>query len=174
MTPEEITGGREPRRWLRPVGVLVAVALVVGFVADRLVRDNERDALRRCVVEAEADFDDLAYRTAGLEIYIASAVDRPDVSPAVRASLRGIVQETVLRGLPPLYRDQVRCMSVRAWHPVMKAGRDAYLGYLEERLAQVRRAVEDIDALHVRLPEVTSARARARAALSHAGVPLAP
>ncbi len=174
MTREEISGGREPRRWIRPAGFLVVLALVAGVVADRLVTDHERGALRRCVAEAESDLDDLAYRTAGVEIYISSTVDRPDVSPAVRRSLKGIVQETVLRGLPPLQRDETRCRSVRTWHGAAQAGRRAYLAYLELRLGQIQRASKDIDALHVTDPDVVEARARARQALADLGVRLSP
>jgi hypothetical protein len=174
VTAEEISGGREPRRWIRPAGVVLVLLLVAGFGADRLVRDHERRSLRSCVVAAESDLDDLAYRTAGLEIYIASAVDRPDAIPSVRRSLRGIVQESVLRGLPPLQRDQARCLAVRAWHSGAKAGRREYLSYLDLRVRQVLRAVENIDEWHVVVPEIVTARARARAALASVGVSLSP
>ncbi|MFN2538165.1 MAG: hypothetical protein ABR549_08435 [Mycobacteriales bacterium] len=174
MTLEEISGGREPRRWLRPGAVVLVLALVAGFAADRLVRDHERRALRRCVVEAESDLDDLAYRTAGLEVYLASAVDRPDIAPSVRSSLKGIVQETVLRGLPPLQRDQTRCTSVRVWHQAARDARRYYVAYLDLRVSQIVRAVKDIDELHVVVPDLLAARARARAALAEVDVRLSP
>ncbi len=177
MTLDEIGGGREPRRWSRwPrwVAAAVVVLVVVGYGVDQYARWRERSDLRACVAEAESDLDDLAYRTAGLEVYIASAVDRPDVAPSVRRSLRGIVQETVLRGLPPLTRDQSRCRAVRAWHgPARRARRD-YLAYLSLRVDQVQRAVADLDALHVVVPAMAPARAQARASLAEVGVTLSP
>ena len=174
MTREEITGGREPRRWIRPLAALALLVVITAVVGDRLVRRHERQSLRHCVVHAELDLDDLSFRIAGLEIYIASAVDRPDIAPSVRRSLRGIVQESVLRGLPPLQRDQSRCEAVRAWHSASKDGRGAYLAYLELRMQQLQRAEEDIDALHVVVPELASARATARTALAAVGVSLTP
>ena len=174
MTLDEVSGGREPRRWFRPLGIAVVVLVALGVGADRLARHAESGALRSCVVTAESDLDDLAYRTAGLEVYIASAVDRPDVAPAVRRSLRGIVQETVLRGLPPLQRDQARCGAVRAWHGSVRTARRDYLAYLDLRVDQVQRAVEDLDALHEVVPALAPARAKARVALGRAGVALSP
>ena len=175
MTTDEVSGGgREPRRWVRPVAVVLALVVLTGYAADRYVRSRERSGLRGCVTEAEADLDDLAYRTAGLEVYIASAVDRPDVAPSVRRSLRGIVQETVLRGLPTLERDQLRCERARAWHPAARVARRDYRAYLDLRVDQVQRAVADLDALHEELPAVATARAKARTSLADVGVVLSP
>jgi hypothetical protein len=174
VTAEELSGGREPRRWLRPAAAVALLLVLLGYGADRLVSDHERRALRDCVTEAESELDDLSYRTAGLEVYIASAVDRPDIPASVRSSLRRIVQETVLRGLPPLQRDQARCLSVRAWHHAARIGRREYISYLELRVSQVVLAVQDIDELHVVLPAVVAARGRARRALADVGVPLSP
>jgi hypothetical protein len=152
----------------------VVVLVAVGFGIDRFASWRERSALRACVVEAESDLDDLSYRTAGLEVYIASAVDRPDVAPSVRRSLRGIVQETVLRGLPPLERDESRCEAVRAWHGAARRARADYLAYLTLRLDQLQRAVADLEALHVDVPALPPARARARVSLADVGVTLSP
>jgi len=174
VTADELSGGREPRRWVRPVAALVVLLVLAGFGTDRYLRSRERLALRSCVTQAESDLDDLAYRTAGLEVYIASAVDRPDIAPSVRASLRGIVQETVLRGLPPLERDQARCAGLHTYHAAARAARRDYRAYLDQRVDQIQRAVEDIDALHVVLPGLDAARARARASLAEAGVTLSP
>lgn len=174
MTAEEISGGREPRRWVRPVVAVLLVVLIAVIAGDQLLRRHERQALQRCVTAAESDLDDLTYRTAGLEVYIASAVDRPDIPSSVRRSLRGIVQETLLRGVPPLQRDQRRCSSTRTWHQAATAGRRAYLAYLDLRVQQVLRAVENLDALHVVVPEIAPARDRARSELAKAGVTLSP
>ncbi|MCU1601905.1 MAG: hypothetical protein JWO22_2614 [Frankiales bacterium] len=174
MTAEELSGGREPRRWVPRVIAAVVVLLVAAYTGDRLVRRHERTVLRACVVAAESDLDDVSFRTAGLETYIASAVDRPDIDPAVRKSLRGIVQETILRGLPPLQRDQARCLAVHAWHGPVRSARRDYLAYLDLRLDQVQRAVADLDAWHVLPPEIPAARAVARVSLAAAGVPLSP
>ena len=176
MTLDEVRGGsaREPRRWVRAVGVLVVVALLVGVAADRWLRSQERSALKTCVVRAEADLDDMAYRTAGLEVYISSAVDRPDIAPSVRRSLRGIVQETVLRGLPALQRDQRRCTSVSVRHGAARTARRDYLAYLSTRLDQLDRAVVDLDALHEVVPGLDARRDRARASLARVGVRLSP
>jgi hypothetical protein len=156
------------------VAALVVVVLAVAFAGDRLLRDHESRALRDCVLEAESDLDDLSYRTAGIEVYIASTVYRPDIPASLRDSLKGLVEETVLRGLPPLQRDQVRCESVRAWHRRAKTGREDYLAYFDLRMQQLSRAVEDIHALHVEVVGLADARARARAALAPLGVRLSP
>ena len=174
MTLDEIGGGREPRRWSRWVAAGVVALLVAGYGVDRFAAWRERTALRACVVEAESDLDDLAFRTAGLEVYIASAVDRPDVAPSVRRSLRGIVQETVLRGLPALGRDQSRCQAVRTYHGKAERARVDYLAYLSLRVDQLERAVADLDALHVDVPALAPARAKARASLDDVGVTFSP
>ena len=174
MIPEEISSGREPRRWPGVVIALTAVVVVLVLLLDRIVDDRERSSLRRCVSAAEADLDDLAFRTAGVEVYVGSRVNSPDVPQVVRASLEGIVEETVLRGLPALRRDRAGCVRMTGWHPAARTARRDYLAYLDLRMGQLSLAAQDIDALHARRPDIQQARSLAVRSLARLGVTISP
>jgi hypothetical protein len=174
VTRDEISGGREPRRWLGPVIAVTTVVAVLALLLDRAVDGRETSSLRRCVAAAEADLNDIAFRTAGVEQYVGSRVNSPDVPLTVRSSLTGIVEETVLRGLPALRRDRAGCADGPGWHPAARAARRDYLGYLDLRLGQLALAAQDIDALHTRRPDVQLARERARLSLARLGVRIRP
>ena len=174
MTGDELSGGREPRPRLRAAALVGALAVAAAFAGERVVDHQERGALRRCVAASEADVADVTRRAAGVEQYVSPALNRPDVAPAVRDSLRSIVQLTVLRGLPSLRRDRDRCGAVGGWHPRVREGRRAYLGYLDLEVRQLTLAAHDLDALHGNAAAIGSARAQARHRLAAVKLTLSP
>ena len=83
MTPEEISGGREPRRWVGPTALVLAVLVGLALLANDLVRRSERSALRTCVTTAESDLDDLAYGDDAEGVFDEAVGQFGDVDEAV-------------------------------------------------------------------------------------------
>ena len=59
--------------------------------------------------------------------------------PSIRAGMQRLVQVTAQGGLAPLLAARARCRSVGflPWHPAARAAREAYLVYLDARLARL-------------------------------------
>ena len=132
------------RRWLL---VVPAVALLGAFNAQR---GHEAAQLAACRAEADATVDHLVARALSVEEYAGPALDAPGTPATVRSSLERLVTGSVARELPDVLEARARCgFRTLPWSGT--AGRrDAYLTGLDERIAVLRRAASDRDALHDR------------------------
>lgn len=164
---------RAPRRRWPWVALLLAAGLAVGAVVlDDALRRRESAALldRAAAARSAVDYAD-AY-IAATRGYTSPAVTSASVSDEVRASLRGIVQDSAAARLGGL-RDQLgqaKDLRVLPWHGPQRAARERLVDYLAVRVGYVASVAEDFGELYRPHPELAAALADARAAF----VELAP
>jgi sensor c-di-GMP phosphodiesterase-like protein len=149
---------------------LALLVLVGAVIAHNVQSRREQDALRTCVTQAQGDLRHLLDKAHGTEEYAGRLRTSPTTPAPVRASLSALVTATVADELPLLRADRRDCdFWTLPWHG---RERDAYVGYLDARLAQLQAATTDIDALHA--DPAAAARVAAQQALRDAGLTVSP
>jgi hypothetical protein len=144
--------------------------LVVLVIAHNVQSRREQDALARCVTEAQGDLKHLLDKAYGTEQYAGPLRTSPTTPARVRASLDALVTGSVADELPTLRADRQDCeFWALPWHG---SERDAYVRYLDARLAQLQLATTDVGALHT--DPAARARAAAQEALRDVGLTVSP
>ncbi len=145
--------------------------VVLAVLGDGAARRHETGQLFDRVAAAQASLTYADRRLAGLVAYTSPQLSSPDAPPAVRQSLRAVLQDEAADRLPPLAtrRDAVAGVRLLPWHGEERQARDDYLAYLDLRQQALREAAADLDVLYQRRPKTTRARERAWAALRRLG-----
>jgi hypothetical protein len=160
--------GLRRRWWVALAGlVLVLVIAPVAVGADERSRGREFDALVHQVTLGQSA---VRYSDAGIQSmvqYTSPQLTSARTPANVRASLRKIVQQAAADRLEPMRirRDAVAGLPVRRWHGEQRQARDAYLAYLDRKIALLRTVSVDLRALYQPHPENERALAVARDAL---------
>ena len=125
--------------------VVPAVAVLAGF---NLQRGHEADQLAACRTEADGEVQHLVARALAVEQYAGSALTSPTTPPAVRAGAAKLVTDSVASDLPAVLAARERCGFRTLPGSGTADARDAYLVDLDARIAALRRATTERDALH--------------------------
>lgn len=153
-------------RWLLPAVLLTIVAAVlVGL--DQRERGREAEVLLTRVTTAQSSIRYADARVRSMVAYTSPQLLSATAPDRVRASLRSLVMEAAAQQLGTLRerRQAVAAVPVAAWHGGLREARDAYLDYLDERIAVLQEISVDLRALYRSHPESSRLLLAARSAL---------
>jgi hypothetical protein len=166
--PGRAVGRRSRRTWWWSIAVvLLLVIAAAGFVREEQARGREFDALLAQVTQAQSAVQYSDARLAAIVQYTSPQLLSARAPARVRASLAALVQQAAAGRVAPMQaqRNRVATRSTGRWHPVDGRARDAYLAYLDDRIAFLKAAADDLDVLFKPQPNGPRLRAAARKAL---------
>ncbi|MDQ1687663.1 MAG: hypothetical protein QOK42_638 [Frankiaceae bacterium] len=172
MTVDRIASGtgrraRPPRRRLPVVVVLALVALGSAVALDRAQSHREDTALLRCVEHAQLQVSHALGVVGAVAQYSSPQLSSPQVTLAVRRSLRALVQQSAGQGVEPVEQQRAACArtSLRPWHRAQQRARAAYLAYLDGEREALAALARDFNAYGVSDAARSQRKAAARTAL---------
>jgi hypothetical protein len=122
---------------------------------DQRTRIDETRALVEQVALSQSSVEYADARIRAMVAYTSPTLQSARAPEGVRAGLRTLVQETAAERVGPLLerRAAVVDLAVRRWHGAQREARDAYVAYLDERIAVLRAMSVDLRVLFQPQPE---------------------
>ena len=132
---------RQRRPWLVPV-ILLTVCLIgaAAWWGDRAWRDHGAEQVAAGVEDASLAVDSGSRRLAAIIDYVRPATSRPDLDPATRVSLTGLVGDARADAITRARQARASLASVRLapWHDESRQRRDAALAEIDARISELQ------------------------------------